>query len=108
MKTFVIAIALSFLAAAMPALAQGPASQATTAANGIGSAEGEVRRVDKDAKKLVIKHGDFKGIDMPGMTMAFPVKDPKLVDNVKPGDRIRFFVEQSGGDLVIVKIEKAK
>jgi Cu/Ag efflux protein CusF len=73
-----------------------------------GTADGEVRRIDTAGKKLVIKHGDFKGMDMPAMTMAFPVKDAKMLDGLKPGDRVKFSVEQAGGDLVITKLERAK
>jgi Cu/Ag efflux protein CusF len=47
-------------------------------------------------------------MDMPAMSMAFPVKDAKMLDSLKPGDRIRFSVEQSGADLVVTKIDKAK
>ena len=40
--------------------------------------EGEVRKVDKEAKKITLKHGDIKNLDMPGMTMVFQVKDAAL------------------------------
>ena len=33
--------------------------------------EGEIRKVDMDNKKLTIKHGEIKNLDMPGMTMVF-------------------------------------
>ena len=29
-------------------------------------ADGEVRKVDKDTKKITIKHGEIKNLDMPG------------------------------------------
>ena len=38
--------------------------------------DGEVRRVDKEAKKLTIKHGPIPNLDMESMTMVFHVKDP--------------------------------
>ena len=37
--------------------------------------DGEIRKVDMDNKKLTIKHGNIKNLDMPGMTMVFQVKD---------------------------------
>ena len=37
--------------------------------------DGEVRKVDKDAKKITLKHGEIKNLDMPPMTMVFQVKD---------------------------------
>jgi Cu(I)/Ag(I) efflux system periplasmic protein CusF len=39
----------------------------------------------EDAKRLAIKHGEIKNLDMPPMTMVFQVKDVALLDTVKPG-----------------------
>ena len=39
---------------------------------------GEVRKIDKEAGKITIKHGDIKHMDMPGMTMVFVVKNKAL------------------------------
>ena len=44
--------------------------------------DGEIRKVDKDAKKITIKHGPMPSLDMPAMTMVFQVKDPALLDKV--------------------------
>src|SRR5688500_9623026 len=68
-------------------------------------AEGEVRKVDKDAKKITIKHGPLQKLDMPAMTMVFQVKDPAMLDQVKAGDKIRFDAEKVGGCFVVTKIE---
>lgn len=70
-------------------------------------ADGEVRRVDKDAKKITIKHGPLQGLDMPAMTMVFQVKDPAFLEQVKPGDKIRFAAEKVGGAYTVTKIERA-
>jgi Cu/Ag efflux protein CusF len=105
----VCSMAAALAGGAAPAVAQGhTAHGASAGAKTAGTAEGEVRRIDPAAKTLVIKHGDFKGMEMPAMTMAFPVKDAKMLDGLKPGDRVKFSVEQAGGDLVITKIDKAK
>lgn len=37
--------------------------------------DGEVKKVDQEAGKVTIKHGDIKHLDMPGMTMVFTAKD---------------------------------
>jgi Cu(I)/Ag(I) efflux system protein CusF len=71
-------------------------------------AEGEVRKVDKDAKKLTIKHGPIQNLDMPAMTMVFQVKDPAMLDQVKAGDKIRFQAEKIGGALVVTAVEQVK
>lgn len=67
--------------------------------------EGEIRKVDKDAKKLTIKHGDLRNLGMPPMTMAFQVEDPAILDRVKVGDKISFVVEQVNGKLTATKVE---
>ena len=71
-------------------------------------AEGEVRKVDKDAKKITIKHGPLTKLDMPAMTMVFQVKDPAMLERVKVGDKIKFHAEKVGGAFTVTKIEPAK
>ena len=101
-------------AAAAPAIAQPkpeehsahhPASAASAAAD---MTEGEVRKVDKEAKKLTIKHGEIKNLDMPPMTMVFQVKDGALLDPWKVGDKIRFVAEKTPSGFAVVAIEAAK
>ena len=75
---------------------------------GAALSEGEVRKVDKSAKKITIKHGPLANLDMPPMTMVFQVKDPAMLDKVKPGDRVKFQAEKIGGGFAVTKIEPAK
>lgn len=70
--------------------------------------DGEVRKVDKDAKKITIKHGEIKNLEMPGMTMVFQVKDPAMLDKVKAGDKVKFTAEQLGGAIVVTDIQPSK
>ena len=70
--------------------------------------EGEIRKVDMDNKKLTIKHGEIKNLDMPGMTMVFQVKDPAMLEKVKAGDKVRFKAEKAGGAIVVTDIQPAK
>ena len=67
--------------------------------------EGEVRRVDKEGRKITIRHGRLANLDMPPMTMVFQVRDPALLERVKPGDRIRFVAEKADGAFVATTIE---
>ena len=69
--------------------------------------DGEVRKIDKAAGKLTIKHGDIKNLDMPGMTMVFAVKDKAMLDKVKSGDKIKFKVVMEGGNMVVTDIQKS-
>ncbi len=70
--------------------------------------DGEVRKVDKDTKKLTIKHGPMPSFDMPAMTMVFQVKDPAMLDKVKAGDKIKFQAEKLGGAFTVTGMETAK
>ena len=75
----------------------------TTAAS---MTDGEVRKIDKDAGKITIKHGDIKHLEMPGMTMVFRVKDPAWLDQVKAGDTIHFMAEQINGAMTVVHLQR--
>jgi Cu/Ag efflux protein CusF len=70
--------------------------------------DGEIRKVDKDAKKITIRHGPIVNLDMPAMTMVFQVKDPAILDQVKAGDRIRFAAEKVGGAYAVTQVEVTK
>lgn len=69
--------------------------------------EGEIRKVDKAAAKLTIKHGELKNLDMPAMTMVFQVKDKAWLEKLKAGDKVRFRVEKLGADYVVTVVESA-
>jgi Cu(I)/Ag(I) efflux system periplasmic protein CusF len=75
-----------------------------TQAAGSGAALGEIRKVDKESKKLTIKHGEIKNLDMPPMTMVFQVKEASMLDMVKPGDKIQFRAIKDGGNYVVTDI----
>ena len=69
--------------------------------------DAEVRRVDKDAGKLTLKHGEIRNLEMPPMTMVFGVKDPSMLDRIKPGDRIRFKAVSEDGRPIVTEIQDA-
>ncbi|MBC7610996.1 MAG: copper-binding protein [Polaromonas sp.] len=71
-------------------------------------ADGEIRKVDIENKKITIKHGVIKNLDMPGMTMVFQVKDTAMLDKVKAGDKVRFAAEKADGAIVVTNIQPAK
>jgi Cu/Ag efflux protein CusF len=73
-----------------------------------GLSDGEVRKVDKSAKKITIKHGPLANLDMPPMTMVFQVKDPAMLNQVKAGDKVKFQAEKVGGAYTVTQIELAK
>ena len=111
MKTIAMAALLVVLSA--PALAQQKAEDHSAhhpaaAASAADMTEGEIRKVDKDAKKLTIKHGEIKNLDMPPMTMVFQVKDAGVLDKLKVGDKVRFAVQKSDTGFVVTDIQAAK
>jgi Cu(I)/Ag(I) efflux system periplasmic protein CusF len=79
---------------ALPAAAQAPSDVA----------QAEVRKIDKESKKITLKHGEIKNLDMPPMTMVFQVKDAALLDKVKPGDKIQFRAIKDGGNYTVTDI----
>ena len=83
-----------------------PAEGATQAMESLS--EGEVRKVDKDAEKITVRHGPLPNLDMPAMTMVFRVKDAAMLDKVKAGDKVKFRAEKVGGAFTITQIDAAE
>ena len=106
--TIVLVLAAAFTT---PTMAQQKpedhAAHHPAAASAADLTEGEIRKIDKDAKKLTIKHGEIKSLDMPPMTMVFQVKDVAMLDKLKVGDKIRFAAENAASGLVVIEIRPA-
>jgi Cu(I)/Ag(I) efflux system protein CusF len=100
-------IALTVIALNLPLATFAQATDAKPAATAAALTEGEVRKVDLDAKKITIKHGPIANLDMPPMTMVFQVQEAAMLDQVKAGDRIRFSAEKVGGQYVVTRIDSA-
>ncbi|TRZ67483.1 MAG: hypothetical protein D4R98_04090 [Comamonadaceae bacterium] len=65
---------------------------------------GEVRKIDKEARKITIKHGEIKELDMPPMTMVFTLKDPGVLENFKVGDKVKFRVAREDGKMLVTEM----
>ena len=108
-----ITTALLLAVVAAPVMAQPKAEEhtahhpASAAASATDMTDGEVRKVDKGAMKLTIKHGEIKNLDMPPMTMVFQVKDGALLDALKAGDKIRFVAEKTATGYAVTEIRPA-
>lgn len=70
--------------------------------------EAEVRKVDRDAGKITLKHGEIKNLDMPPMSMVFQVQDKALLDKVKAGDKVSFTADKVNGAYTVMSIEPQK
>ena len=70
--------------------------------------DGEIRKVDKEAAKLTIRHAELKHLDMPAMTMVFKVGDKAMLGQVAAGDKVRFSADKVGGALTVTALEAVK
>lgn len=95
----------TLVAAALAATAMFSASaQAQTSLPASETTEAEVRKVDKDNKKITLKHGAIKHLDMPAMTMVFGVKDAAMLNNVQAGDKVQFKATHEAGKFTVTEI----
>ena len=67
-------------------------------------AEGTI--VSLEADMVELSHGPFKTLNMPGMTMYFPVTEEALLQGYAEDDRVLVGVRESDEGLVIERIEK--
>jgi Cu(I)/Ag(I) efflux system periplasmic protein CusF len=70
--------------------------------------DGEVRKVDADAGKITLKHGEIKNLDMPAMQMAFRVADPAFLKKVNVGDKVTFTADKVNGQFTVTSIDVKK
>ena len=71
-------------------------------------ADGEVRKVDKSAGKITLRHGEIRNLDMPPMTMVFVVADKSMLDQVKAGDKVQFRAANQDGRMTVTEIQASK
>lgn len=108
--TLGVSLLLGAASLSMPERASGNehAASAPVSQDANDMAEGEVRRVDRETRKITLRHGEIRQLDMPPMTMVFQVKDPALLDKVKPGDKVKFRAEKIGSAYAITEIEAVR
>lgn len=109
---FAATIAVSGLAS-LPAHAAQPlvVAQAVEKSEKVsGQAEGVVKAVDTEERRIRIEHGPITGtLQMTGMTMAFKVAPGIDVSTLAPGTKIKFTVTRDENrQFLIEKIEPAK
>ena len=107
-KTLPLTLIVAALAAPVYAqqnAADHSAHQAAPATATATLSDGEIRKVDRDAQKITIRHGPIANLGMPPMTMVFQVKDAALLDRAKTGDKVKFAAEQTGGAYIVTRID---
>ncbi len=65
-----------------------------------------VKKIDKPKARVVLAHEALPN-GMPGMTMAFGVKDAAMLDQMTPGQKIRFSIP-ADGTLTVTRFEPVK
>lgn len=71
----------------------------------VAMTDGEVRKIDRDAGKLTLRHGPIVNLDMQGMTMSFRVANTAMLDGLNVGDKVRFVAERVNGATLVTRIE---
>ena len=102
----VVLLAISGAARAQPAAA--PASAASASTSSSSMTEGEVRKIDKEAGKVTIRHAPIESLGMPAMTMVFRVADPKMLEELREGEKVRFSADRRNGAITLTSVEPAK
>ncbi len=69
---------------------------------------GEVKKIDKPAGRITLKHGEIKAYDMPGLTGAYRVQDPAMLDKVQVGDHVQFNLDRVNNQYTITRIDVQK
>ena len=67
--------------------------------------DGEVRKIDKEAGKITLRHGEIKHLAMPPMTMVFVARDKAMLEKVKPGDKVRFMTVHENGQMIVTDLQ---
>ncbi len=101
------ATALPLLAAAALLASAAPHARAQTAAAASDWTEAEVRKVDRDAGKVTLKHAEIKSLEMPPMTMVFQARDKAMLEGLETGSKIRFRAGRDKGQYMVMELQKA-
>ncbi|QKG67079.1 efflux RND transporter periplasmic adaptor subunit [Pseudomonas sp. B14-6] len=77
----------------------------SAATSSFHEADGQI--VEINDKEVTLAHGPFKTLGMPGMTMAFPLANPALMQGLKTGDKVRVAVSQTDDGLRVERLDKS-
>ena len=79
--------------------------QATAASQKVGTGTGLIQQIDKERGAVTIKYGPLQGLNMPGMTMSFLVKDKAMLSSLQPLQKVNFELTYDGSKYLITKIK---
>ncbi len=108
-KAVAVASALACLSSEVQAKTQASGQAAIWPANATAEskalASAEIVKVYLKEKRVLLKHGPIPNLGMSAMTMVFSVKNPKILNSLRPGNKIKFTAEQVQQDFVVTFIE---
>ncbi|MDM0122727.1 copper-binding protein [Variovorax arabinosiphilus] len=96
-RRFITPLALGLATLSLAAFAQAP----------LPVVDAEVRKIDTEQQKITLRHGEIANLDMAPMTMVFRVKEPALLQKLKPGDKVRFTADKVDGALTVMTLDPA-
>ncbi len=70
--------------------------------------DGVVEKIDSEAGKLTLRHGEIKSLDMPPMKMSFRVADPSWLKTLQVGDKVKFDAAKVNGQFTITTLTVSK
>ncbi|WP_242873793.1 copper-binding protein [Pseudacidovorax intermedius] len=96
----------NFLARLLQASATAAIAPAALAQSGkaLPEVDAEVRRVDTAQGRITLRHGDIPNLDMGAMTMVFRAREPALLQDLKPGDKVRITAQMVDGQLTLMSL----
>ncbi len=72
-------------------------------------AHGTVNSIDMPHGKFNATHGPISSLGWPGMTMNFTVKDPAMLKDLKPGQKVDFsIVKEAPKKFVVTDVKPSK
>ncbi len=76
-----------------------------TPAWAVEMADGTIKKIDAAQKKLTIKHGELKDLEMPAMTMVFAAGDAVDLTKLKAGQKVKFLASRVNGRITVTEIK---
>lgn len=70
--------------------------------------DGVVKKLDQKKATVTLQHGDIAEVNMPAMTMSYPVRHAQGLANLHPNDKVRFTMEKKQDDYIVTHIEAVK
>lgn len=103
MKTVMLSLIIGILGV----IFGGAAAQAGGPPAGYPIVKGIVRKIDAAQGRIILKHDEIPNLNMPGMTMSFPVKNAAELAALAIGDNVNFAADEVDGEATVIWIEKA-